>query len=94
MNGRDWFSERILFGLLFIVGYLAIIVISMFLSMTPDQRSMAHDGLLVLGPIVGAIAAAIWRTDKTDKQAAESITGLTAAVNTAMTLPPAPTVQQ
>lgn len=78
MNGKDWLSERILFGLLIIIGYLGITGLAVFLATTPEARQTAKDALLVLGPLLGVIVQAIWRTDKTDKQTADTAAVLAA----------------
>lgn len=48
------------------------------------------DALLVIGPLLGMIVQAIWKTDRADKQTAETVDKLAAAVNTAMSMPAAP----
>lgn len=86
----SWWSERILFGLLLITGYIGLTALGEFIpGLSDKQLQFGRDGLLVLGPIVGIIAQAIWKTDKADKQNAETVGNLATAVNTAMALPPA-----
>lgn len=79
MNGsKDWLSERILFGLLIIAGYFSITALAVFLPIPPEARQTAKDALLVVGPLLGVIVNAIWRTDKVDKQAADTAAVLAA----------------
>ena len=90
---REWLSERILFGLLILGGYIGLLV---FVGMNKDlgatagaaQLQTVRDGLLVLGPVVGMIAQAIWKTDKTDRQNADSLAKVVAANNSVPTPPP------
>ena len=87
MKAGDWLSERILLGVAIIGGYLILGGLSFFIQM--DNAQNVHDVLEVLGPVVGMIANAVFRSDKVDKANADSVSQLAAAVNTAMTLPPA-----
>lgn len=91
MSKEGWWSERILFGLLIIVGYLGIVVGTMFIK--PEQSSNAKDALLVIGPLLGVIVNSIWKTDRADKQNAQAMATLAtvaaAAVPAAVTATPA-----
>lgn len=96
MNKGDWLSERILFGLLVIAGYLGIVIGTMVIPLLAPKASLpavqasmgnAKDALLVIGPLLGVIVNAIWKSDKTDKQTADTVNTLASAVSTAMTLP-------
>jgi hypothetical protein len=76
----DWLSERILFGTLIIVSYLAVCLVGSVGQLTPAGESVVHDAMLGLGPIVGLIAAAIWKSDKADKQNASTMASLASTV--------------
>jgi hypothetical protein len=88
----DWLSERVLFGLLIIGGFLAVAIMGMVMKLDPtasaDQLTFGKEALDVFGPIAGMIAAAIWKTDRTDKQNAQTLSNLTTAVNTALASTP------
>ena len=95
MSKSDWLSERMVFGVLLIVGFISLVAFGMLWpGLDTEQRQYGRDGLLVLGPVVGIIAQAIWKTDKVDKQSAQTVGDLAQAVNTAMTLPPPPNAPQ
>jgi len=89
MKFSDWLSERILFCLLIIGGYLGLL----FWSMSPgkldqSQLTIMSTGLGVLGTAIGAIVAAIWKSDRADKQNASTMATLADAV--AAQAPPPP----
>lgn len=90
MKPTEWLSERILFGSLIIVGYLLVCVVGACLP--GADKSVVHDAMLGLGPIVGLIAAAIWKSDKADKQNATTMATLanTVAAQSPNPQPPAP----
>lgn len=86
MKSTDWLSERVLFGILMILGFIVLDGLGMLWpGLSTEQRQYGRDGLLVLGPIVGIIAQAIWKSDRTDKSTAESVASLSSAVNTMAT---------
>ena len=78
-TAREWLSERILFGMLLVGGYVGLGAASFIMPLTAQQSTNAHDVLLVLGPVVGMIAQAIWKTDKADKQNADSLAKVVAS---------------
>lgn len=92
MKLGDFLSERILFGLLIIGGYLALIAWALNLHLDQGQLTIASTGLGVLGTAIGAIVAAIWRTDRADKQNASTMATLanTVAAQSPNPQPPAP----
>ncbi len=110
-NLKDWVSERILFGLLIIVGYFSIVAITFMapllaaflipVSQLPAVENAvsaavqnAKDALLVIGPLLGMIVQAIWKTDKADKQNAESLGTLATAAAATLSASPPPTVAE
>lgn len=89
MNKSDWLSERIIFGVLFIAGFIGLAACGMFIpGLTDAQRQYGREALLVLGPIAGMVAQAVFKTDKADKQNADTVNTLAGAVVTAQALPP------
>ncbi len=101
MVSSDWLSERILFGLLIISGYFLVVIASLAvpvfvavyapaaLPAAENASATAKDALLVVGPLLGVIVQAIWKTDRTEKANAETISGLVSAVQTAQSQPAA-----
>lgn len=76
-------DTRMLVGSLFFAGYYIMIFVIMQGKAIPvDNASLVKDGLLVLGPIVGMIAQALFRTDVKDQIATEN-TGEFARATTA-----------
>lgn len=65
-------DTKTLIGLLFLVGYYGIVFIFMFYEVPDKNQEMVSDSLLVLGPGVGLILGAIFRTDATDVRATEN----------------------
>lgn len=63
-------DSRILVGVLFFVGYYLLVYALMQRELPRENAGLIRDAMLVLGPVVGAIAQAIWRTDKRDEIAA------------------------
>lgn len=92
MKIGDWMSERILFGSLIILGYLIVCIVGSVAPLNTAGESVVHDAMLGLGPIVGLIAAAIWKSDKTDKQNAQ--TAATIATVVAQSNPQQPNQEQ
>jgi hypothetical protein len=67
---------RMLIGTLFFVGYYALVLTMMRGRAIPaDNVTMVKDAMLVLGPVVGMIAQALFRTDVKDELAVQN-TGL------------------
>lgn len=74
MKPADWVSERILFGLLIIGGYFGTGIIGALLipqyvpaNYIAQALAITHDAQTVVGPLMGVIVQAIWKTDKVDK---------------------------
>lgn len=94
MKGMDWLSERVLFGLAIIFGFFSLAVYAIHIVVAnpktdlQEALKLAEDALLVVGPLLGVIVNAIWKSDRADKQNAETVSTLATAVQTAMTLPP------
>ncbi len=81
-TSRDWLSERVLFGLLIIAGYFAVVAGTMFIPAANSGN--AKDALLVIGPLLGVIVNSIWKADKADKDNAASLATLSGAVAAAL----------
>lgn len=66
-------AERIIFGLLLIGGYIGLVVLGSTLVQDADARQLIRDALLVLGPVIGGIATAIWKTNSVERQQAATL---------------------
>lgn len=90
MSNDGWWSERIVFGLLIILGYLGIVIMTMFVK--PENSGNAKDALLVIGPLLGVIVNSIWKADKADKQNAAAMATLATVAAAAVPVvdPPTP----
>lgn len=56
-------------GALFLAGYYALVFVFSRIPIPIDNVGLVRDAMLVLGPPVGAIVAALWRTDRRDEEA-------------------------
>lgn len=81
MKPIDFLSERMVFGFMLITGYFATVWFVGFFPMPDNARQVMRDALLTVGPILGIIANAIWKTDKTDKDNASTIRTLSEKVS-------------
>lgn len=82
MQGRDWFSERILFGGIILVGYMALLGTTFLAGVPKGAETLINIGMGTLGAALGGVVQSVFRTDKTDKSNAESISQLTKALGT------------
>lgn len=73
-------SERILFGMLIIVGFIVILheMIYEQATLRPEIVSIVAGGIGALAAAVGIIVQAIWKTSPEDKQAANTAAVLAA----------------
>jgi hypothetical protein len=68
MKPADLISERILFGVLFILGYFFVGGVgAILLRDSPPALQLTRDVLLTIGPLLGVIVNAIWKNDRVDK---------------------------
>lgn len=75
----DLLSERMIFGVIILFGFYTLAFVAVVTTgLAPEARQMARDALLVVGPLLGVIVNAIWKTDKTDRQAATTAAVLAA----------------
>lgn len=70
-------------GALFIAGYYGTIWLLGFVSVPKDNVPLVKDALLQLGPPVGAIIYALFRTDRVDEQRATTTSNAFEAVTAA-----------
>ena len=64
---------RIGLGVLFFVGYYLLVFAILRSGALPEGNgALVRDAMLVLGPVVGAIGQALFRTDKRDEIAANN----------------------
>lgn len=72
MNKTDWISERMVFGFMIVGGYLGCMIILTWVPVPKENSQLISQGVGALGTAVGVIVAAIWKTDKTERQAADT----------------------
>lgn len=89
MQRLDWLSERILFGLILILGYYGLVIVGMY-APSKEALQLARDSLLVVGPIIGLIAASIWKTDKAERQAGDTLNSMAKSLEATTQAPPPP----
>lgn len=73
MSKRDFISERILFGGLFGLGYFALVFAVAWTPISQEGYQIIRDAFVLLGPILGMIAQSIWKTDKVERQNADTL---------------------
>ena len=78
MQKTDWLSERVLFGLLIIGGYLVVllsflgILVHYGTKMDPIALATLSAALGALSTNMGSIVQAIWKSDKVDRLNADT----------------------
>lgn len=88
-------AERVIFGLLLIGGYIGLVVLgAVFPGITDDARQLVRDALLVLGPVIGGIATAIWKTNSVERQQAATLQTLAASAAAPVTTTTTTTVEK
>lgn len=65
-------DSRMLVGSLFFVGYYILVFTLLKVVVPKENAPLVRDALLVLGPVVGAIGAALFRTDVRDEIATQN----------------------
>lgn len=63
---------RVLVGVLFFIGYYLLVYALTRAALPAENAPLVRDAMLVLGPVVGAIGQALFRTDKRDEIAANN----------------------
>lgn len=76
MKAVDWLSERIIFGVMIIGGYLLTLASAAYVPVTGLSRDVVIGGVGVLGTALGMVVQSVFRTDKTDKLAQDTINKL------------------
>lgn len=75
-----WKADKFIFGTIIILGYMVGWLITGFVGMTAEQAQLFAQGLATLGPVVGMIAASIWKFAKDEledrKNLSQTITTL------------------
>lgn len=69
-------SERLIFGLLIIVGYFLVGAFGGLSTLNEQQHGTIRDVMLTVGPILGMIAQSIWKNDKVETQRSDTINAL------------------
>jgi hypothetical protein len=70
-------------GALFIFGYYSVVVVLAFHGVPETNGNLINNAMLQLGPPVGLIIGALFRTDKTDEKRAENTGKALDAINAA-----------
>lgn len=83
-------DARMWIGALFIFGYYAVVVILAFVGVPDKNANLINNAMLQLGPPVGLIIGALFRTDKTDETRAANTGKALDAINTAQAANAAP----
>lgn len=78
------------FGLLIIGGYLGCMAALTAFQLPAPNLNLISQGVGALGTAVGVIVAAIWKTDKTEKQAADTAAVLASKAPDLSGAPPPP----
>jgi cytochrome bd-type quinol oxidase subunit 2 len=69
-------SERVLFGLIIILGYFAVggvmMILNHFGTLDDKTYALAHDMHLTVGPLMGIMVQSMYKTDKTDRLNAQT----------------------
>lgn len=76
-------DARMWIGALFIFGYYVIVIVLAFQGVPEKNGNLINNALLQLGPPVGLIIGALFRTDKTDETRAANTGKALDAINTA-----------
>lgn len=63
-------DTRMIVGTLFFLGYYVLVYSMLRVVIPAENTPLVRDSLLVLGPVVGAIGSALFRTDVKDEIAA------------------------
>lgn len=87
MLAKDFLSERIIFGVLIILGFLLATATAAFLPIVGASHDVVTGAVGTLGTALGMVVQAVFRTDKTDKQTADTIQQLAQGVNSALATP-------
>lgn len=66
------FDGKLILGALFFLGYYALVSTFAFRDVPASNVGLLRDAMLVLGPPVGAIVNAIWRSDRRDEMQAQN----------------------
>lgn len=65
-------DTRMLVGTLFFLGYYILVFTMLKIVIPTENVPLVRDSLLVLGPVVGAIGSALFRTDMKDEMATQN----------------------
>jgi hypothetical protein len=76
MQKHDWFSERILVAVLVFVGYFGVggfaVGLSAFKVIPDITVGLTRDMFITVGPLLGIIIQGVFKTDKTERQVAQT----------------------
>lgn len=80
MRGTDWLSERMIFGIMIIFGFIVILheMIYETATLKPEVISIVAGGIGALAAAVGIIVQSIWKTSAAETKAADTAAVLAA----------------
>lgn len=79
MNLREAVSERMVFGLIILAGWLALLAIVIFHGVDGPVRDLVIAALGALASQAGQIVQSVFKTDRVDRQNAEATADLARA---------------
>lgn len=84
-------DQRMWLAYLFVAGYFGVIFAVVFIDKPLANGDLVKDWMIVLGPPVGAIVGALFRSDRVDEQRAQNTSDAFAAITATAnsTTPPA-----
>lgn len=65
-------DPRMIIGALFLTGYYGVVFALAFFAIPQENGDLINNAMLQLGPPVGIIIGALFRTDKTDEKRADN----------------------
>lgn len=74
---EKWYkTDKFIFGMVILFGYIVGWLLTGFIIMTPEQAQLYSQGLATLGPVVGMIAASIWKFAKDELEERRSLSNV------------------
>ena len=80
MKLSDALSERMVFGIMIVGGYLGVLFMVAQGHVDSTAQNFVSTSMGVLGTALGAIVGAIWKSDRADKDNAQAMASLASTV--------------
>lgn len=80
MKIRDFLSERMVFGLLIVLGFLGAQTVLTLVKIPAENANLISQCVGALCASIGVIVAAVFKTDKVDRQNADTLSQIAAAM--------------